>query len=80
MPKLFICFLAVLVLVALVALAPLALLYFVFARFCDLTETFFDALPWATKRPKSKVKGGLGLSTLRDIFSKLQHGNAKNSL
>ena len=80
MPKLFICFLAVLALVALVALAPLALLYFLVARFCDLTETLFESLPWVKKRPTKKLKGGFGLSTLRDIFSKLQDGNAKNSL
>lgn len=67
---------AVLALLALVTLAPLALLYFVFARFCDLTESFFETLPWVKKRPKSKVRGGLGLSTLRDVFSKLNDGKS----
>lgn len=67
---------AVLVLVLLVALAPLALLYFLFARFCDLTETFLETLPWVKNRPKRKQRQGLGLSTLRDVFSKLQNGKS----
>ena len=64
-----------LLVVVVVVVAPLAGLYFVFARFCDLTENALDSLPWASKRAKKKVRAGLGLGTLRDIFSKLQHAS-----
>lgn len=81
MPKLILCVLAVFLLSPLlVCLALLALLYFVFARFCDLTELFFETLPWVKKRPKSKLRRGLGLHSLRDVFSKLQHGKPAVSL
>lgn len=79
MPLFAVLFLAVLALAALLVVAPFALLYFVFSRVCDLLETFFESLPWVNQRRKKQVKKGLGLATLRDIFSKLQNVNPKSS-
>ena len=79
MPLYAVLFLAVLVLLAVVVVAPFALVYFVWSRFCDLTESLIDTLPWAPKGRKKRVSKGFGLATLRDVFPKLPNGtNAKN--
>lgn len=79
MPLYAVCFLAVLALPLLVVVALSALVYFVVCRLCDLTESFIETLPWLPKGRKKRVNKGFGLSTLRNVFTNLQHGNnAKN--
>ncbi len=69
-------FLAVLALLALVIVAPFALLYFIVCRLLDTLDNGLETLPWSKSRRSKKVKKGLGLATLRNVFFQLsKNGN-----